>query len=430
MRRISRLSFVIGLAISSGGLGCSDATGPALDAGTLPTDAGPVPSPDGQPDSLAPPDVGDSKGLEWQEAEVVASGSDLSITFNNTRIGARDELGVLHLVWTADKALVYGRQATSGGTFQTQKIATLTPASQISKPTVSVAAGGVIIVAWLEAAGAGKNTQLAVTESADFGATFSAAVAISAADEQAINPSLHAFGASGGSIGALLAWGSEKASVQTIAFSRREGPSVWDAVKRLDGSGLPARDVGLHARDNFVVAAWEEEDGGTEIVTAMSSDGGKNWSAAQSLPLDTSNKGGDPSVFVVSPGTVYLAYQQKQEVHLVRSLDAGQHYSYLGALGNGLFPHVDGNTEGTIAVAWEHFKGNMKDNTIKTVGLTVSLDNWQTHLGPHAMPSSDTAFGTMLGGVSLSSQDADVFWLRIVGDQRELMHRRAILSGY
>jgi|GEM_PF-6841360 hypothetical protein len=434
MRRVNQFSFVFGFLLCLPGAGCGDSSGVVPDMGTPPADSGPniadgVSNADSEPaDGLKLPDQSGPLAVQWQEAEVVAAGNDVTITFNNTRIGARDENGRLHLIWTGNKELVYGQKENSGAAFKTQKISTLNGTGQITKPTVAVAAGGAIFLAWLEGTAGNPGMRLVTAESLDYGMTWSSPIAVSAADENAVNPSLHAFGAAGSASLAFLAWGTEKNGDQHIAFSRREGATIWSQPVQLDSSGRPARDVALHCRDGFVVAAWEEENTGTEIVTATSNDGAKTFSKAESLVLDISNKGGDPSVFVVKSEEIYMAYQLKQEVHLVRSTDSGKSYTYLGALGNGLFPHVDGNSAGTIAIAWEHFKGNMKDNSIKTVGLSLSLDGWKTNQGPHAIPGSDTEFGTMLGGVSLSSQDIDVFWIRTNGDLRELMHRRAFLN--
>jgi len=362
--------------------------------------------------------------VTWGDAQTVASGGTdvITLTFNNTPVGMRDGDNRLHLVWLDGTDLVYGRLESSG--WVTGPLERL-GSSGLAKPTLASGGGG-LVVAWLERLDG--NMHVVGTYSADDGATWSTPLQLSTAAHNAVNPSLYAWANENGGTSAVVSWGDEETG--QIVGATWTGPSWaasdWTLGYDISRSDADARDVGVRGWGKTLYASWEE--GGEEnprpsLYGAKSTDGGVTWGDPKALNATDQNFGGDPSVAFAGEQELYVAYQDQGDVFLCRSTDGGETFGDTITLGDGLFAHVEATANGVVSTAWEHFVGNMKDNSIKTVGLYLSLDGGETGEAPHAMPGSDDVFYTKLGSVAANESVIDVFYILDDGETSSLVHR-------
>ncbi len=372
--------------------------------------------------------------VTWQDVAVVASGADLGLAFNNTPLANRHDDRVIVLYTDKTNVLWARKQAADPWQFGALERLLAAAKTGPKKPTIARGADASLIVAWLEGDTPNKN-QVAVSRSTDDGLTYQAPFAISDTDAHAVNPALHVFAPTSSATSAALIWENAALVANEVVVSVWSNSDTWAAAgwsapKALSNSEREARDATITGQGALLYAAWEASQPGSKknsLYMSTSTDSGATWTAPSAVIGGSAELGGDPSLALTSEGHLYLAYQAKMGVHLLRSTDGGVSFEDLAKLGDGLFAHA-ATADGTTAVAWEHFKGNSKRNEIKSVGLTVSIDGWDQTVGPHAMPGSDAVLGCSYGGVIVGSGRIDAFWMRDTATDRHLEHRAASVT--
>lgn len=363
---------------------------------------------------------------EWDKsATTVASASQISICFNNTRVGARDSRGVLHAVYASGPTAYHATFEDGVG----WKSASLPSASGVAeKPTFAITSGAEMLVAWGNRTGRSTVAPV-VLRSADYGATWSAPLQVAAGGKIA-GISLTAFKRSNGKSGAAIVW--HDAATGRIQAVRWTGgtwsASSWTAPVTISTSA--GRDPGVASSGDLLITCWEHDATmPKKLMYAISRNAGATWSApAEIRPNGTSMPygGQDPSLAFDGKGRIYVAYQAKMEVRAAMAPVSSLAFTDLGVLGPGLFGHAAASGD-SVGISWEHFQGDGKDDSIKTYGLALSTNRMSDVEGPHAMPGSSTAYWSKYSAVLLSTGRLDCFWVRVEGSRLVLKHRGATL---
>lgn len=369
--------------------------------------------------------------LRWEAETLLASGTGVFLAFNNTAVAARDAQGRAMAVWADGSAPVLGRQG-SNSIWSNTALPKLSASALARKPSVNWA-GSQPIVAWTENTGA--TTRVVATRSVDGGVNWQPPIELASGNLET-PVSLSAFSRSDGSLGAAIAWYDTDANT---VYSRGWRGNTWAAYDwseavALTRAGGQGHDVSLGGRMDTVWAAWEDNRSGSkELWLNRSTDGGLSWEQDRRLPRQDggSASGQDPSLALSANGSIHLAYQISGKVYLAVSTDGGASFAAPRTLGNGLFGHASANGYSSLAFSWEDFTGDLYDDSIKRVGLSVSLDHLASVTGPYAMPQSDQTVSVVQGAVVVSADWLDVLWIDVSdpNGNRVLKHRAARIEA-
>ena len=373
-----------------------------------------------------------SYGLLWDASEQTVDASfSLQMAFNNTPVSLRTPTTDELLIGYTDGGVPKVAKQDTSGAWTTQVLPTFTAAGVTTK--VSMATMGTILVAgFVERTGPGRAVATLV-RSPDDGQTWLTAQRLHPDPANQTNFALAVIDQTVAS-SALPVTAAIWTDNDGIRFSTCRGqssaPMFCTPVQRLDNGSLAASDPTLFGEGSRLHALWEAgPQGSKELYQAVSSDGGLTWAPATALPLTGfthASNFGDPSACRTLDGTMWVAYQAAQATHLASSTDLGNSWQYQQELGPGLFAHIE--CSGTsVAVMWEHFSGNQLDDTLKTVGTTLTLDQYATQEGPHLMPDSEITTSRTLAHGFLNDDRIELFWIDVSSGDRTLMHRGALL---
>ncbi len=362
----------------------------------------------------------------WEDTETVATSTELSLAFNNTKIAVRDEEGGLHLVWEDANNLRYGHQVEAGNWM----IQTLAPAGigAVIKPTITLVGGETLLVSWSEQVGANQQ-RIGFTTSDDLGTNWSTSSWVSPSGTDARSASLSASnGVAGGDPYAAISWHDFGNS--TIEVSTWTNSSGWTTPQNpVDASGV-AKDAAIAAQGESLILTWEDDrTAQTHVRYAVSPDSGANWGSDTLLGVSwfgaLNSQGGDPSAAFGPDGQVVIGYQHHQSVFLVQSDDGGNTFSNLHRMGDGLFMHVDIAPNGSAFAAWEEFVGSLYDDSIKRFGSAFSTDVFETYDGVFFVPDSSVNYGATYPAGAINDDWLDTFWVDQTGATPVLRHRAA-----
>ncbi len=377
----------------------------------------------------SPIDPDEEETITWTaSATQVDSGTELELATNGTRVAQRDPLGSLHVVFTDATIVRHGVLAANASAWRVRPLTKLSGDSQVSGATLGIISNQLMLAAWMEQRGSQRS--IAVTRSLNRGELWEPPLQIAQGNfDDAM--SLLVFTRTGGNPGAVLAW--HDAGLNRIVSSAWRGTlwaaSDWTFPVALSTALFGATgNVSVGGSGQTVVAAWQDNRFNAEfdIFVAQSSDGGLNWSTDALLPVPagTSAQGQSPSVAHRPSDRVYITFENQGNVYLVTSAGATLALSTPRLLGPGSRPHAAVNDGQVAATAWQHFTGNAADDSLKTLGLTVSLDDFASLTGPHAMPGSASVTDVVQPTVTLSGSAIDALWVDVsVAGSRVLRHR-------
>jgi len=374
--------------------------------------------------------LGRAGSVAWQAVQEVPAATPVSLAFNNTAVAVRDDTGTLHVVWEDGSNGWHGRHDGSG--WHLAALPKIGAGSYV-KPTVALLADGELLLAWGERVL--NSVTMYVTRSLGGRTRWEAPLALASGTGLNAGCTLSAFRRPDGGNGAVLGWVDEAGQ---RALARSWGGTAW-ALSDWSPAASPAgaaavpKDIALGGDGLVQWASWEDTraGGGSEIYLARSLDGGRSWEAEQRLPaVSGSALGGDPSVVLHADGTLTIGFQRQNRVWAAQLGDGGLTLVRALDLGPGLFAHVGGNTRSTVAVTWEHFVGSsLRDDSLKSVGNAISLDQLATVTAPHTMPGSATTLSAVQAAVTVSHERIDVFWVDVSqAGQRRLRWRSGTLG--
>jgi hypothetical protein len=335
------------------------------------------------------------------------------LAFNNTSVALRDATGALHLVWDDTQQGYHGRH--DGSTWQVQPLPKV-GTGRVSKVSLAALTDGELVAAWSEDDRGQRSVVVARTEDLRSRWTTPLVLATGTFDAPV---ALHVYRRSDASDGVAVAWmDTANNRLQVRAWAGMGWASTdWSPAVSPAAATAQPHDVALAGRGARVWALWEDQRAGgpTEIYLSHSDDGGVTWHPDQRLPLASGSAGGgDPSAVVLADGTLLVAWQSQGRVQYARSTTTEA--TAFGApvvLGQGLFPHIAMHPRGQVAFTWEHFTGGAFDDTGKSVGNSLSLDDLATLDGPHAMPGSAEVKAAVQAAVCATHDRIDVFWIDV-----------------
>jgi len=370
-----------------------------------------------------------SAAVVWQDAESVASSSELALAFNNTKIAVRDENGKLHLVWKDANKLRYGHKVEDG-TWMIQSFSSA-GSGTVLKPSITLVGDDTLLIAWSEQVGASQQ-RVKFTTSDDLGANWSTPSWVSSSGVDARSVSLAASeGTAGDEPFAAISWHNSNDS--TVGVSTWKKNSGWTTPQNpVDPSGV-AKDAAIAAQDQTLILTWEDDrTAQKQIRYTVSSDSGANWGSDTLLGVSwvgaLNSQGGDPSAAFGPDGQILLGYQHHQSVFLVESDDDGNSFSELREMGDGLFLHLDIAPNGSAFSAWEEFQGDLHDDSIKRFGSAFSTDVFATSDGPFFVPDSDLNYNVAYPAGIVNDDWLDIFWIDQTEEIPVLRHRAAELA--
>jgi hypothetical protein len=366
--------------------------------------------------------------LDWGFSEEIVSGSELQVAFNNTPMATRDGAGDLHAVWALGGIAQHGTKGSLSANWTIQNLPQLMGGSAV-KPTLVNTNGSTLLAAYAEKS-ATNPPAAAVLQSLDSGVTWSAPLQLSATDVGVETLSLYGYSFPDGTPGGVVAW-HDPGTGDAVVSTWQGGPwdaSGWSTPVAVDSGPAASRDVSLGGLGELVLVVWEDDRAAyKQIFRAVSLAGGQVWGPDDAIGVyQTGSKasaGGDPSVAIAANGEAFIAYQHQNKTYLVRSVDQGETFKKQLTLGNGLFARVAVNDVSEGIVTWEHFAGNMLDDSQKTVGTAFSFDSFTDAFGPHFMKDSASATGRIMASSTVSDAWTDVFWIDVTGPERALVHR-------
>lgn len=364
----------------------------------------------------------------WEDAESVTSSTELSLAFNNSKVAVRDGEGGLHLVWMDAHTLHYGHQKQPG-TWTIQSLDSAGPGG-VLKPTITLVGDETLLIGWSEKAGPNRQ-RVGFTTSDDLGVSWSTPswVSSSGADARAVSLSASK-GAAGDEPFAAISWYDSGTS--TIEISTWTKTSGWTTPQNpVDPDGI-AKDSAIASQGEALILAWEDNrTAQTHIRYAISHDSGATWGDDTLLGVSwagaLNSQGGDPSAAFGPDGEILIGYQHHQSVFIVQSNDRGSTFSNLHDMGDGLFMHLNIAPNGSAFAAWEEFRGDLHDDSIKRFGSAFSTNVFATHDGPFFVPGSDLEYGFAYPAGIIDDQWLDIFWIDLTDEIPVLWHRTATL---
>lgn len=374
--------------------------------------------------------VGRAPAVAWQAAQAVPAAAAASLAFNNTAVALRDDTGALNVVWEDGSNGWHGRH--DGNAWRVTALPKAGSGSY-AKPTLALLADGELLLAWAERV---QNTvTIHATRSLAGRSRWEPPLTLASGAGLTAGCTLSAFRRPDGSSGAVIAWGDDGSS-RVLARSWGGAAwslSDWSSAASPAGAAAVPKDITLGGDGLVQWASWEDTrgGGGSEIYLARSGDGGRSWETELRLPMVAGSAiGGDPSVAIHPDGTLTVGFQRQNRVWAAQLADGGRTLVSAADLGPGLFAHVGANARSTVVVTWEHFSGgNLKDDSIKSVGSAIGLDQLTGVTTPHAMPDSATTLSAVQAAVTVSHDRIDVFWIDVsVAGQRTLRWRSATLG--
>ena len=367
--------------------------------------------------------------LEWAPLDTtgIASGAEVKLAFNNTTVGTRLSDGTVLVTWTSAGVPMLGRRPAGSASWTSialPKFGTA-PASKVSLVDLG---NGALFAGWTE--GSNLNAVAVASHSIDGGLNWDAARVVSAAAVGAESVSATAVIRTGQPASVIMAWyeGASKNANFTVWTGPTWTAGAFTASAPLEAHAGNSHDVAVFARGAHAVSIWED-DSVTPVVLrfAESSDGGRTWGAARDMNggTDGTHVGQDASACIDGQDRIVIGFQRQAQIYVARVAPGGA-VSNVAQLGPGLFAHTVCDTLGFGAVAWEHFTGgDSKDDSVKTIGLSTTLDDFGAIDGPHALPDSAAAFGRVQSLAVLSGDHVDVYWIDTGGGTRTLWHREA-----
>lgn len=368
----------------------------------------------------------------------VGNSANTRLSGNNAVSGGRDDLGTMHLLWEDGSVIRHGFVSLSQTLWTVITVPNFAPLATVRRPVLAYPFGAVFLAAWLEQLG-GSN-RIVVSRSLDHGATWDAPISLVSTTASISSPVMHAFRRANGSLGAVVAWTDASPPIGGRIFSTtwRGGTwalSDWTSIAPISSntaSGV-ARDVSIAGNSEHVIAVWADTrgatGGGTAVFASRSTNGGLTWDADGliGVPIGTSAVGSEPAVAVGPAGDVVASWTAAGAIRASRSTDRGGIWSAPNRLGDGFASRPAIGDNGRIAVAWTVGGGSGSNESLHTVGLSITLDNFLTVEGPSAMPGSATTTARTQGQAFLLGTALEMVWIDVSGGTRAVQHRTARL---
>jgi len=307
--------------------------------------------------------------------------ADISNTrgFTSLQSGIRiDQGGTVHLVYDDDSAVgaggsqvFYSKSADGGRTYSAPAV--ISGSSRLSiESTLALDQAGNLYATWLDVDEIRGTARVMVSTSSDRGASFSTAVAVSPASDQAEAPTL-AVDKSGNVVCAYIDFKSNLGLV--FASRSTDGARSFSSPAQVSGDHQDASTSGVHVAFDSRGAAYlvynDQQASTTTINLAVAADGRQFSTAA--VISDAQVSAFSPAIAIDNTDNIYVAFTdfffdpakgENAEIVVSRSCDHGSTFSapvdVSNNAGQSLFPSISTDGRGNIGVAWEDTDNNLQ----------------------------------------------------------------------
>jgi hypothetical protein len=306
---------------------------------------------------------------------------DISNTrgFTSLQSGLRiDQAGTIHVVYDDDSAVAaggsqvfYSRSLDGGRSYSAPAV--ISGNSGISvESTVAIDQAGNLYATWLDVDQVKGTARVMVSTSSDRGASFSTAVAVSPASDQAEVPTI-AVDRSGNVICCYI----DFKSAQGVVFAARstDGGKSFSNPVQVSADREDASTSGLQVAFDSRGAAYlvyNDQQAGTPTINLAVAADGRQFSTGSAIS-DKAVSAFSPSIAIDNSDEIYVAFTdfffdavqgENAEIVVSRSCDHGATFSAAVDVSNNpgesLFPSINTDSRGNIAIAWEDTDGNLQ----------------------------------------------------------------------
>jgi hypothetical protein len=291
---------------------------------------------------------------------------------------AIDSHGDAVAVWEiekSDKWYVQASQMPAGGTWQTpvQLAETNYP---LGRPQVAIDSQGDAIAAWTTDNG---SHDLIDASELPAGGSWQTPAQISGSSEDAEQPHV----AMNGDGDAVIAWTMWNGSTDAIEAAELPAGGTWQAPAQISNAG--SEDSGPQVaidEHGDVVAVWEHNNGGQEVVQAAQLSAGGSWQSTASQLSESGQSAYNPELASNPQGdavVVWERYNGSDQIAQAAQLPAGGSWqspvniSESGA--DGEAPHVAIDARGDEVAVWTRWNGS---NDTAEASELVAGGAWQT----------------------------------------------------
>src|SRR5262249_44429723 len=299
--------------------------------------------------------------------------------FSSLQSGMKvDQTGSIHLVYDDDSAVaaggnqvVYSRSSDGGRTY-TAPVSISGSSGLVIESTLAVDPAGNLYVAWLAVDPVKNTSRVMVSTSSDHGVSFSAAVPVSPASDQAEIPAIAA-DRNGNIICAYV----DLRSSRGLVFAARSTDSgkSFSSPAQISGDRDDASTSGLQVAFDSRGAAYivyNDQGAGIPTINLTAAPDGRQFSPA-SVGSDRRVSAFRPALAIHAADNIYLSFSdfffylfqgQNAEIVVSRSCDHGATFGapvdVSNNPGQSLFPSISTDSRGNVAIAWEDTDGNLQ----------------------------------------------------------------------
>ena len=338
---------------------------------------------------------------------------------------AIDSHGDAVAVWEiekSDKWYVQASQMPAGGTWQTpvQLAETNYP---LGRPQVAIDSQGDAIAAWTTSNGSHDLIDAAELPA---GGSWQAPAQISGSSEDAVQPQV----AMNGDGDAVIAWTMWTGSTDAIEAAELPAGGTWQTPAQISNAG--SEDSGPQVaidEHGDVVAVWEHNNGGQEVVEGAQMPTGGSWQSTASQLSESGQSAYNPELASNPRGdavVVWERYNGSDQIAQAAQLPAGGSWqspiniSESGADGDA--PHVAIDARGDEVAVWTRWNGST--DTAEASELPAG-GTWQTPvvLSPGAQQPYDPRVGMSSNG------DAVAVWTAYNGSEDVVQSADYVAAG-
>jgi hypothetical protein len=299
--------------------------------------------------------------------------------FTSLQSGLRiDQAGTIHVVYDDDSAVAAGgsqvfySKSLDGGRTYSPPAVISGNSVMAGDSTLAVDQAGNLYATWLDVDQVKGTARVMVSTSSDRGASFSTAVGVSPAGDQAEIPTI-AVDRSGNVICAYI----DSKSTRGVVFEARstDGGKSFSNPVQVSADREDASTSGLQVAFDSRRAAYlvyNDQQAGTPTINLAIAADGRQFSTAAVIS-DTTVTAFGPAIAIDNTDNIYVAFSdffldavqgENPEIVVSRSCDHGASFSAAVDVSNNpgesLFPNINTDGRGNVGIAWEDTDGNLQ----------------------------------------------------------------------
>ncbi|MEW6733343.1 MAG: exo-alpha-sialidase [Acidobacteriota bacterium] len=357
----------------------------------------------------------DQGGVTQSESSIAINGNNIIVSFNDFN----------------DNTSGYAFSTNAGNTFTHQRIPTIPGGFNLGDGVVAFGPNGELYYATL-AFNANFQSIIGVAKSTDNGATFTPPVDGSTAltndvdfqDKEWMVVDTGTNSAFKGNV--YVSWTDFTNTGSFIAFARStDGAATFEAPMSLsprDNTFLVQGSMPAVAPNGDLYVAYFDAHGGTSIVVAKSTDGGRTFSSSRvatrfsSIGIATGGSAvrtnSFPSITVDRNGAVHIVYagisngstSDRSDIFYIRSTDGGNSFAAPKKLNDDgtktmqFLPSITAAADGTLGAKWWDRRNDPFSDSLTDVYMAISTDGGASFNKNFRITDQNWVFGPSEGG--------------------------------